>query len=129
MRAVAQVALRDEARTVVAAIGHDAAHISARFAQGQSMPLAKSAATSSATHDEQQHLTALVRRCLAGEGNAWEEIVRLHQRRVYNLCYRFTGSGDDAEDLTQEVFIKVYRTLKTYDLAKGAFVTWITTMT
>ena len=79
--------------------------------------------------DEQQQARALVKRCLAGEGAAWEEIVRAHQRRVYNLCYRFTGSAVDAEDLTQEVFIKVYRSLKSYDLAKAAFATWLTTMT
>ncbi|HZC21798.1 MAG TPA: sigma-70 family RNA polymerase sigma factor, partial [Candidatus Binatia bacterium] len=44
-------------------------------------------------------------------------------------CYRFAGSGDDAQDLTQEVFIKMYRTLPSYDASKGAFVTWVTTIT
>ena len=53
----------------------------------------------------------LVRRCIAGDAVAWEEIVRTYNRRIYNICYRFAGSGDDAEDLTQEVFIKMYRTL------------------
>jgi RNA polymerase sigma-70 factor, ECF subfamily len=71
----------------------------------------------------------LVRRCLAGDSAAWEEIVRAHNRRIYNICYRFTNSPDDAEDLTQEVFIKIYRTLNSYDLDKGAFTTWITTIT
>jgi RNA polymerase sigma-70 factor (ECF subfamily) len=66
---------------------------------------------------------------VAGDTSAWEEIVRAHNRRVYNICYRFTGSPDDAEDLAQEVFIKVYRTLKSYDLGKGAFTTWLTTVT
>jgi RNA polymerase sigma-70 factor (ECF subfamily) len=80
-------------------------------------------------HDEQQHSAALVRRCIAGDAVAWEEIVRLHNRRIYNLCYRFTGSPDNAEDLAQEVFIKIYRTLKTYDTGKGAFGTWVTTLT
>src|SRR5215472_4032308 len=84
---------------------------------------------SSVPADEQQQSQALVRRCVAGESAAWEEIVRLHNRRIYNLCFRFTGSAHDAEDLTQEVFIKVYRTLKTYDLTKGGFTTWLTTMT
>jgi RNA polymerase sigma-70 factor (ECF subfamily) len=60
---------------------------------------------------------------------AWEEIVRLHHRRIYNLCYRFTSSPDDAQDLTQDVFIKVYRTLASYDVDKGAFTTWLTTLT
>src|SRR6201997_677399 len=71
----------------------------------------------------------LVRRCIAGDAGAWEEIVQTYNRRIYNICYRFAGSGDDAEDLTQEVFIKMYRTLSSYDPSKGAFVTWLTTIT
>src|SRR5205807_743889 len=71
----------------------------------------------------------LVRRCLRGDATAWEEIVRLHNRRIYNLCYRFTNSPDDAQDLTQDVFIKIYRTLASYDVDKGAFATWMTTLT
>ena len=79
--------------------------------------------------DETPNSTQLIKRCLDGDSAAWEEIVRLHNRRIYNICYRFTSSPDDAEDLTQEVFIKVYRTLASYDLQKGAFTTWVTTVT
>lgn len=79
--------------------------------------------------EESAHNAALVKRCLGGDSAAWEEIVRAHNRRIYNICYRFTNSPDDAEDLTQEVFIKIYRTLASYDLEKGAFTTWITTIT
>jgi RNA polymerase sigma-70 factor (ECF subfamily) len=79
--------------------------------------------------DDQQQTGLLVRRCLGGDATAWEEIVRLHSRRIYNLCYRFTSSPDDAQDLTQDVFIKVYRTLGSYDVEKGAFTTWLTTLT
>src|ERR1700690_3920834 len=71
----------------------------------------------------------LVRRCVAGDAAAWEEIVQTYNRRIYNICYRFAGSANDAEDLTQEVFIKMYRTLVSYDSSKGAFVTWVTTIT
>ena len=71
----------------------------------------------------------LVRRCLAGDALAWEEIVQRYHRRIYNICYRFAGSPDDAQDLTQEVFIKMYRTLNSYDLGRGAFMTWVTTVT
>ncbi len=71
----------------------------------------------------------LVRRCIAGDAGAWEEIVQRYNRRIYNICYRFSGSADDAQDLTQEVFIKMYRTLKSYDLERGAFMTWVTTIT
>jgi RNA polymerase sigma-70 factor (ECF subfamily) len=55
--------------------------------------------------------------------------VQTYNRRIYNICYRFAGSGDDAQDLTQEVFIKMYRTLTSYDHNKGAFVAWVTTIT
>ncbi|HKW75917.1 MAG TPA: sigma-70 family RNA polymerase sigma factor [Terriglobales bacterium] len=78
---------------------------------------------------EEQATGILLRRCAAGDAAAWEEVVRLHQRRVYNLCYRFTNSQDDAQDLAQEVFIRVYRTLASYDVEKGAFTTWLTTLT
>jgi RNA polymerase sigma factor (sigma-70 family) len=79
--------------------------------------------------DESTLTATLVRRCIAGDATAWEELVREHNRRIYNICYRFTGSSTDAEDLSQEVFIKVYRSLGTYDSGKGSFPTWITTMT
>jgi RNA polymerase sigma-70 factor, ECF subfamily len=79
--------------------------------------------------EDVQVVAMLVRRCIAGDSAAWEEIVRTYNRRIYNICYRFAGTGDDAEDLTQEVFIKMYRTLSTYDSSKGAFVTWVTTIT
>jgi RNA polymerase sigma-70 factor, ECF subfamily len=71
----------------------------------------------------------LVERCLRGDSFAWTELVKAHHRRVYGLCYRFTGSATDAEDLTQEVFLKVYGNLSAFDLARGTFQTWITTMT
>lgn len=79
--------------------------------------------------DDLQLVASLVRRCVAGDAAAWEEIVRHFNRRIFNICYRFTGSTDDAEDLTQEVFIKVYRTLSSFDQEKGSFQTWVTTMT
>ncbi len=71
----------------------------------------------------------LVERCLKGDSFAWTELVKSHHRRVYGLCFRFTGSATDAEDLTQEVFLKVYGNLTSFDLTRGTFQTWITTMT
>lgn len=79
--------------------------------------------------DDAQVVAALVRRCVAGDAAAWEDIVRRLNRRIYNICYRFTSSGDDAQDLTQEVFIKIYRTLDSFDVEKGSFMTWVTTVT
>jgi len=79
--------------------------------------------------EDTQVVALLVRRCVAGDVVAWEEIVQQYQRRIYNICYRFAGSADDAQDLTQEVFIKMYRTLNTYSVEKGAFLTWVTAVT
>lgn len=73
--------------------------------------------------------TLLVERCLAGDPAAWEQMVRSHHRRVYNLCYRFTGKADEAEDLSQEVFLRVFRTLKSYRVEEGFFTTWLTSLT
>jgi RNA polymerase sigma-70 factor, ECF subfamily len=71
----------------------------------------------------------LVQQCLRGENSAWEELVQKHTRRVFNLCYRFTGDRYAAEDLTQDVFLKVYRTLGSYSSAQGAFTAWMTSVT
>ena len=67
----------------------------------------------------------LVRRCRAGDGAAWEEIVQTYSRRIYNLAYRFTSRSDAAEDLTQEVFVRVYRSLDQYDPKQGDLQNWL----
>lgn len=67
----------------------------------------------------------LVNGCLGGDRASWESIVRQHNTRIYNLAYRFTGKFDEAEDLTQEIFLKVYRTLPSYRPESGALVTWM----
>jgi RNA polymerase sigma-70 factor, ECF subfamily len=67
----------------------------------------------------------LVTRWLAGDTAAWEELLRAHSRKIYNLCYRFSGQAQDSEDLTQEIFIKIYQTLRSYDPAQGTFQTWL----
>lgn len=55
--------------------------------------------------------------------------MRRHARRVYNLCYRFTGNTAEAEDLSQEVFLRVYRTMGTYQPVHGAFSAWLARVT
>jgi len=69
-------------------------------------------------------LDALIERCLAGNQAAWEEIVRLHRRKVFNIAYKFVGKHDLAEDLTQDVFLKLYRSLDTFD-RRANFQTWL----
>jgi RNA polymerase sigma-70 factor (ECF subfamily) len=70
-----------------------------------------------------------VQRCMDGDPGAWAELVRTHHRRVYGLCYRFTGNPADAEDLTQDVFLKVYSNLSSFDTSRGSLQVWITTLT
>ena len=76
----------------------------------------------------QDALGRLVRQCMAGDQQAWQQLVVSQHRRIYAICYRFTGSSSDAEDLTQEVFLKLYRNLGSFDTHKGSFQTWITTL-
>lgn len=67
----------------------------------------------------------LVRQCLAGDEAAWEEIVKQYSRRIYSLAYRFVGTHEAAEDLTQEVFLRIYRTLDQYDPQAGSLSNWL----
>jgi RNA polymerase sigma-70 factor (ECF subfamily) len=71
----------------------------------------------------------LVEQCMAGNEAAWEELVRVHTRRVYSVCYRFTGTSTEAQDLTQEVFLRVFRTLKTFRAGEGSFSVWLNRLT
>jgi RNA polymerase sigma-70 factor (ECF subfamily) len=68
----------------------------------------------------------LIERCLAGEDAAWEDLVKVHTRRVYSICYRFTSSDSEAQDLTQEVFLRVFRSLKSFRAGEGSFTVWLT---
>jgi RNA polymerase sigma-70 factor (ECF subfamily) len=67
----------------------------------------------------------LVERCLEGDDAAWERIVTMYAKRIYNLSYRYTGSREDAEDLTQEIMIRVYQNLNTFRSDAGSFQNWI----
>jgi RNA polymerase sigma-70 factor (ECF subfamily) len=71
----------------------------------------------------------LVSRCLNGDEAAWEELVRQHTRQVYGLCFRFTNSAQEAQDLTQDVFLRVFKTIKTFRSAEGSFHTWLARVT
>ena len=71
----------------------------------------------------------LVERCLAGHEAAWEDLVKTHTRRVYSICLRFTGSDHQAQDLTQEVFLRVFRSLKSFRSGEGSFGVWLGRLT
>ena len=67
----------------------------------------------------------LVERCLAGDDAAWENVVNSYGRRIFNLSYRYTNRRDEAEDLTQEILIRVYQNLKSYRAEAGSLQNWI----
>jgi RNA polymerase sigma-70 factor, ECF subfamily len=72
-----------------------------------------------------QHATdEIIERCLNGDQAAWEAIVRLYRRKVFNVAYKFVGRHDQAEDLTQDVFLKLYKSLDTFD-RRANFQTWL----
>ncbi|HET8547850.1 MAG TPA: sigma-70 family RNA polymerase sigma factor [Bryobacteraceae bacterium] len=73
--------------------------------------------------------TRLVEQCLAGQDAAWDELVRTYTRRVYALCCRFTGRESEAQDLTQEVFLRVFRSLKSFKSGEGSFTVWLNRLT
>jgi RNA polymerase sigma-70 factor (ECF subfamily) len=69
-------------------------------------------------------MDALIERCLSGDQVAWEQIVRQHWRKVFNLAYKFVGRHDEAEDLTQDIFLKIFKALHTFD-RRANFQTWL----
>lgn len=71
----------------------------------------------------------LVERCLAGDEGAWEDLVKAHTRRVYAICYRFTNKESEAQDLTQDVFLRVFRSVKSFRAGEGSFTVWLTRLT
>ena len=82
------------------------------------MPPDQPTASSSAEID------ALIARCLQGDQAAWEQVVRQHWRKVFNVAYKFVGRHDEAEDLTQDIFLKIFKALHTFD-RRANFQTWL----
>jgi RNA polymerase sigma-70 factor (ECF subfamily) len=71
-----------------------------------------------------QPIDEIIQRCLSGDQAAWESIVRQHWRKVFNIAYKFVGKHDEAEDLTQDVFLKIFKSLNTFD-RRANFQTWL----
>ncbi|MGB2717425.1 MAG: sigma-70 family RNA polymerase sigma factor [Vicinamibacterales bacterium] len=78
----------------------------------------ESAAAQPATSDR------LIEQCLTGDQAAWETVVRQNWRKVFNVAYKFVGKHDEAEDLTQDIFLKIFKALGTFD-RRANFQTWI----
>ncbi len=66
---------------------------------------------------------SLIAQCLNGDQVAWEAVVRQHWRKVFNVAYKFVGKHDEAEDLTQDIFLKIFKALHTFD-RRANFQTW-----
>jgi RNA polymerase sigma-70 factor (ECF subfamily) len=66
----------------------------------------------------------LIAQCLSGDQVAWEQIVRQNWRKVFNVAYKFVGKHEEAEDLTQDIFLKIFKALATFD-RRANFQTWI----
>jgi RNA polymerase sigma-70 factor (ECF subfamily) len=69
-------------------------------------------------------IEATIQRAADGDQAAWDTIVQTYWRRVFNVAYRFVGTYEEAEDLTQEIFLKVFRSLSTFD-RRANFQTWL----
>src|SRR5712691_11782651 len=69
-------------------------------------------------------IEALIQRCLQGDQFAWDAIVQQYRRKVFNVAYKFVGRHEEAEDLTQDIFIKIFKSLGTFD-RRANFQTWL----
>jgi RNA polymerase sigma-70 factor, ECF subfamily len=69
----------------------------------------------------------LIERCLGKDNSAWEIVVTRYKRKVFHIAYKFTGRHDDAEDLTQEIFLKVFKSLEKFN-RDADFSTWLSSV-
>jgi RNA polymerase sigma-70 factor (ECF subfamily) len=74
--------------------------------------------------DSPDVIESLIKRCLTGDQLAWEQIIRQYWRKVFNVAYKFVGKHDEAEDLTQDIFLKIFKSLDTFD-RRANFQTWL----
>jgi RNA polymerase sigma-70 factor, ECF subfamily len=72
-------------------------------------------------------LEKVIQECLKGDRSAWEMLVNAYSRKVFNMAYQFSGSSQEAEDMTQEIFLKLYGSLKKYDFSRN-FTAWLLTL-
>ncbi len=73
-------------------------------------------------------LNEIIRECLEGRQGAWETLMNMYAKKVFNMAYQFSGSREEAEDLTQDIFLKLYNSLSKYDFQRN-FTAWLLTLT
>jgi len=81
-------------------------------------------ATARKTQASELNEAAAIERAKQGDGEAFEVLYNLHRRRVYSLCLRMTANTAEAEDLTQEAFLQLFRKIATFR-GESAFSTWL----
>jgi RNA polymerase sigma-70 factor (ECF subfamily) len=69
----------------------------------------------------------LIERCLRKDNTAWDQIVARFRRKIFHIAYKFTGRHDEAEDLTQEIFLKIFRSLEKFN-RDADFSTWLSSV-
>jgi len=72
-------------------------------------------------------IKTVVQECLEGKQGAWEMIVNTYSKRIFNMAYQFTGTYEEAEDMIQDIFMKLYTSLTKYDFEKN-FSAWLLTL-
>src|SRR4029453_14657857 len=70
------------------------------------------------------NIETLIQRCLRGAEGAWDLIVRQYWRKVFNVAYKFVGKHEEAEDLAQDIFLKIFKSLDTFD-RRANFQPWL----
>jgi RNA polymerase sigma-70 factor (ECF subfamily) len=73
-------------------------------------------------------IKTIVQECLEGKEGAWKMLVNTYSKRIFNMAYQFAGSYQEAEDLTQDIFLKLYNSLSKYDFKRN-FSAWLLTLT
>lgn len=111
-------------------------HLTNTAAQGNDWTMPFMQGGAAATHSQNSRWgialdadSILVERCLEGDQGSWEDLVKVHTRRVYAICYRFVGKDEEAQDLTQEVFLRIFKTLRSFRAGEGSFTVWLTRLT
>ena len=82
------------------------------------------ASTTSEPALEELGEAALIEACLAGRSGAFDLVVERHRRSVYQLCWRFVGNHEDANDLSQDIFLRAYKGLRSFR-GQSSLATWL----
>jgi RNA polymerase sigma-70 factor (ECF subfamily) len=85
---------------------------------------APDASGNTGNNDDRERIEALIQRCLQGDQRAWDLIVKQYWRKVFNVAYKFVGRHEEAEDLAQDIFLKIFKSLDTFD-RRANFQTWL----